>query len=163
MLTTQSIHARSFSLIPPYVKTDTAGNRRSGIRQATDGQYYDPWGTPIQSQSMAITTTTCPIPTLRTLVLVHTLGHRSDRLVLGKDQCGAQRHRFQRVRRRDFVAVIVATIRRAVASAVLSGQRLAMQSDALRTAHATAICDSANLFRLQSAIANLKSKISSRV
>jgi prepilin-type N-terminal cleavage/methylation domain-containing protein len=30
---------------PPYVKTDTAGNRRSGM-SLTDGRYYDPWGTP---------------------------------------------------------------------------------------------------------------------
>jgi prepilin-type N-terminal cleavage/methylation domain-containing protein len=30
---------------PPYVKNDTAGNRRSGV-SPTDGQYYDPWGTP---------------------------------------------------------------------------------------------------------------------
>jgi hypothetical protein len=29
---------------PPYVKTDTAGNRRSGVSTA-DGSYYDPWGT----------------------------------------------------------------------------------------------------------------------
>jgi len=29
---------------PPYVKNDTAGNRRSGVSPA-DGQYYDPWGT----------------------------------------------------------------------------------------------------------------------
>jgi type II secretory pathway pseudopilin PulG len=27
---------------PPYVKNDTAGNRRSGV-SPTDGQYYDPW------------------------------------------------------------------------------------------------------------------------
>ena len=30
---------------PPYVKTDTAGNRRSGV-SPTDGRYYDSWGTP---------------------------------------------------------------------------------------------------------------------
>ena len=30
---------------PPDVKNDTAGNRRSGV-SPTDGQYYDPWGTP---------------------------------------------------------------------------------------------------------------------
>ena len=30
---------------PPYVKNDTAGSRRSGV-SPTDGQYYDPWGTP---------------------------------------------------------------------------------------------------------------------
>ena len=30
---------------PPYVKSDTAGNRRSGV-SPTDGSYYDPWGTP---------------------------------------------------------------------------------------------------------------------
>ena len=30
---------------PPYVKNDTAGNRRSGVSN-TDGSYYDPWGTP---------------------------------------------------------------------------------------------------------------------
>jgi prepilin-type N-terminal cleavage/methylation domain-containing protein len=30
---------------PPYVKNDTAGNRRSGISPTT-GQYYDPWGQP---------------------------------------------------------------------------------------------------------------------
>jgi prepilin-type N-terminal cleavage/methylation domain-containing protein len=30
---------------PPNVKDDTAGNRRSGV-SATDGNYYDPWGTP---------------------------------------------------------------------------------------------------------------------
>jgi len=29
---------------PPYVKNDTAGNRRSGV-SPTDGQYYDPFGT----------------------------------------------------------------------------------------------------------------------
>ena len=29
---------------PPYVKNDTAGNRRSGVSN-TDGQYYDPWAT----------------------------------------------------------------------------------------------------------------------
>jgi len=29
---------------PPYVKNDTAGNRRSGVR-TSDGKYYDPWGT----------------------------------------------------------------------------------------------------------------------
>ena len=32
---------------PPYVKNDTAGNRRSGVSPTT-GQYYDPWGTPYQ-------------------------------------------------------------------------------------------------------------------
>jgi prepilin-type N-terminal cleavage/methylation domain-containing protein len=30
---------------PPYVKNDTANSRRSGV-SATDGRYYDPWGTP---------------------------------------------------------------------------------------------------------------------
>ena len=30
-------------LQPPAVKTDTAGNRRSGV-SASDGNYYDPWG-----------------------------------------------------------------------------------------------------------------------
>jgi prepilin-type N-terminal cleavage/methylation domain-containing protein len=30
---------------PPYVKNDTAGQRRSGV-SPTDGNYYDPWGTP---------------------------------------------------------------------------------------------------------------------
>ena len=30
---------------PPYVKNDTAGNRRSGVSNA-DGSYYDPWGMP---------------------------------------------------------------------------------------------------------------------
>jgi len=30
---------------PPYVKNDTAGQRRSGV-SPTDGRYYDPWGTP---------------------------------------------------------------------------------------------------------------------
>lgn len=30
---------------PPYVKNDTAGQRRSGV-SPTDNQYYDPWGTP---------------------------------------------------------------------------------------------------------------------
>src|SRR5205809_7657505 len=30
---------------PPYVKNDTAGNRRSGV-SSTDGSYYDPYGTP---------------------------------------------------------------------------------------------------------------------
>ena len=30
---------------PPYVKNDTANNRRSGV-SATDGNYYDPYGTP---------------------------------------------------------------------------------------------------------------------
>src|SRR6266480_5613392 len=29
---------------PPYVKNDTAGNRRSGV--SSDGNYYDPYGTP---------------------------------------------------------------------------------------------------------------------
>ena len=29
---------------PPFVKSDTAGNRRSGV-SPTDGQYYDPFGT----------------------------------------------------------------------------------------------------------------------
>jgi prepilin-type N-terminal cleavage/methylation domain-containing protein len=30
---------------PPYVKNETAGQRRSGVSN-TDGRYYDPWGTP---------------------------------------------------------------------------------------------------------------------
>jgi prepilin-type N-terminal cleavage/methylation domain-containing protein len=30
---------------PPYVKNDTVGNRRSGV-SSTDGNYYDPYGTP---------------------------------------------------------------------------------------------------------------------
>jgi prepilin-type N-terminal cleavage/methylation domain-containing protein len=30
---------------PPYVKNDTAGNRRSGVSPTT-AQYYDPWGLP---------------------------------------------------------------------------------------------------------------------
>jgi prepilin-type N-terminal cleavage/methylation domain-containing protein len=30
---------------PPYVKNDTAGQRRSGL-SPTDGRYYDPWGSP---------------------------------------------------------------------------------------------------------------------
>ena len=30
---------------PPYVKNDTANNRRSGV-SANDGNYYDPYGTP---------------------------------------------------------------------------------------------------------------------
>jgi prepilin-type N-terminal cleavage/methylation domain-containing protein len=30
---------------PPYVKNDTAGNRRSGVSPIT-GQYYDPWAQP---------------------------------------------------------------------------------------------------------------------
>ncbi|HZS16295.1 MAG TPA: prepilin-type N-terminal cleavage/methylation domain-containing protein [Candidatus Udaeobacter sp.] len=30
---------------PPYVKNDTAGQRRSGV-SPTDSQYYDPWGRP---------------------------------------------------------------------------------------------------------------------
>ena len=30
---------------PPYVKNDTAGNRRSGV-SSIDGNYYDPYGTP---------------------------------------------------------------------------------------------------------------------
>jgi prepilin-type N-terminal cleavage/methylation domain-containing protein len=30
---------------PPYVKNDTAGQRRSGV-SPTDNQYYDPWGRP---------------------------------------------------------------------------------------------------------------------
>jgi len=30
---------------PPYVKNDTAGNRRSGV-STSDGRYYDPWRTP---------------------------------------------------------------------------------------------------------------------
>jgi prepilin-type N-terminal cleavage/methylation domain-containing protein len=32
---------------PPYVKNDTAGNRRSGV-SPTDGNYYDPWGNQYQ-------------------------------------------------------------------------------------------------------------------
>jgi prepilin-type N-terminal cleavage/methylation domain-containing protein len=40
-----AINPRSIVFIsPPNVKNDTAGNRRSGI--GSDGQYYDPWGTP---------------------------------------------------------------------------------------------------------------------
>ena len=34
-------------IAPPYVKTDTAGNRRSGI-SPTDGNYYGPWGAQYQ-------------------------------------------------------------------------------------------------------------------
>jgi hypothetical protein len=33
---------------PPFVKNDAAGFRRSGI--ASDGQYYDPFGTPYRLQ-----------------------------------------------------------------------------------------------------------------
>jgi prepilin-type N-terminal cleavage/methylation domain-containing protein len=41
-----AINPRSIVFInPPNVKDDTAGNRRSGV-SSTDGQYYDPWGTP---------------------------------------------------------------------------------------------------------------------
>ena len=41
-----AINTRQIVFInPPYVKTDTTGNRRSGVSQ-TDGRYYDPWGTP---------------------------------------------------------------------------------------------------------------------
>src|SRR5439155_8361315 len=41
-----AINPRSIVFIsPPNVKNDTAGNRRSGV-SSTDGQYYDPWGTP---------------------------------------------------------------------------------------------------------------------
>jgi len=32
---------------PPYVKNDTAGQRRAGV-SPTDGKYYDPWGTQYQ-------------------------------------------------------------------------------------------------------------------
>ena len=32
---------------PPYVKNDTAGNRRSGV-SPTDGNYYGPWGSQYQ-------------------------------------------------------------------------------------------------------------------
>jgi type II secretory pathway pseudopilin PulG len=32
---------------PPYVKNDTAANRRSGV-SPTDGNYYDPWATQYQ-------------------------------------------------------------------------------------------------------------------
>jgi prepilin-type N-terminal cleavage/methylation domain-containing protein len=40
-----AINPRSIVFInPPYVKDDTAGNRRSGV-SSTDGRYYDPWGT----------------------------------------------------------------------------------------------------------------------
>jgi prepilin-type N-terminal cleavage/methylation domain-containing protein len=40
-----AINPRSIVFInPPYVKNDTAGNRRSGV-SPTDGNYYDPWGT----------------------------------------------------------------------------------------------------------------------
>jgi prepilin-type N-terminal cleavage/methylation domain-containing protein len=45
-----AINPRSIVFIsPPYVKNDTAGQRRSGVSQdapAGDGRYYDPWGTP---------------------------------------------------------------------------------------------------------------------
>jgi prepilin-type N-terminal cleavage/methylation domain-containing protein len=41
-----AINPRSIVFIsPPYVKNDTAGQRRSGVSQ-TDGRYYDPWGAP---------------------------------------------------------------------------------------------------------------------
>jgi prepilin-type N-terminal cleavage/methylation domain-containing protein len=41
-----AINPRSIVFInPSNVKDDTAGNRRSGV-SSTDGQYYDPWGTP---------------------------------------------------------------------------------------------------------------------
>jgi type II secretory pathway pseudopilin PulG len=41
-----AINPRSIVFIsPPNVKNDTAGNRKSGV-SATDGKYYDPWGTP---------------------------------------------------------------------------------------------------------------------
>ncbi len=41
-----AINPRSIVFIsPPNVKSDTAGNRRSGV-SPTDGKYYDPWGTP---------------------------------------------------------------------------------------------------------------------
>jgi prepilin-type N-terminal cleavage/methylation domain-containing protein len=44
--TNNAVNTRQIVFInPPYVKNDTAGNRRSGISNA-DGQYYDPWGTP---------------------------------------------------------------------------------------------------------------------
>jgi prepilin-type N-terminal cleavage/methylation domain-containing protein len=40
-----AVNPRQIAFInPPYVKNDTAGNRRSGV-SPTDGQYYDPWGT----------------------------------------------------------------------------------------------------------------------
>jgi prepilin-type N-terminal cleavage/methylation domain-containing protein len=43
---TPAINPRQIVFIsPPYVKDETAGKRRSGVSQ-TDGQYYDPWGTP---------------------------------------------------------------------------------------------------------------------
>jgi len=44
--TANAINTRQIAFInPPYVKNDTAGNRRSGV-SPTDGQYYDPFGTP---------------------------------------------------------------------------------------------------------------------
>jgi prepilin-type N-terminal cleavage/methylation domain-containing protein len=44
--TANAINTRQIAFIsPPYVKNDTAGNRRSGV-SSTDNQYYDPWGTP---------------------------------------------------------------------------------------------------------------------
>jgi prepilin-type N-terminal cleavage/methylation domain-containing protein len=44
--TANAINTRQIAFIsPPYVKNDTAGNRRSGV-SPTDNQYYGPWGTP---------------------------------------------------------------------------------------------------------------------
>ena len=59
---TMSVNTRKIVFInPPYVKNDTAGNRRSGV-SPTDGQYYDPWGTPYRFGLMAITTMQLPNP-----------------------------------------------------------------------------------------------------
>jgi prepilin-type N-terminal cleavage/methylation domain-containing protein len=45
-----AINPRAIVFInPPYVKNDTAGQRRSGVSQNAptgDGRFYDPWGTP---------------------------------------------------------------------------------------------------------------------
>ena len=42
--TTNKYNLRKIPFVqPPDVKTDTAGNRRSGVSPA-DGNYYDPWG-----------------------------------------------------------------------------------------------------------------------
>ena len=50
MPATWSILGKIVFINPPYVKNDTAGNRRSGV-SPTDGQYYDPLGNTLQRQN----------------------------------------------------------------------------------------------------------------
>ncbi len=73
---------------PPYVKNDTAGQRRSGVSQ-TDGRYYDPWGTPYlveidgnydNAVANPYTANAGPAPNLSTGVIAWSLG---------SDQAGA--------------------------------------------------------------------------